>query len=164
MELTKRKTFRLLIRCEELGTRDAAIKILEIIKWHVKYNRTIPKPFRKYFVECCDQIDYEYPNLDKAFHIVSHGRGNKVSKGKKFKGHMEILESVDELIQKGITLDKAFDSVGSDIGKEKKTIRDLYNIYRVGVYKIDGKLSPHQLAYVTYILSKEIDSLLFKEV
>jgi len=164
MGLTKRKAFRLLVRCEELGSRDAAIKILEVIAWHIKHNRTIPKLFRKYFVDCYRSIDFEEPNLNKAFHIVSHGKGNKVSKGKRFKTSMEILDYVDEMIKKDISKDKAFDIAGDEFGRTKKTVRNLYNIYRVDVYCIDGKLSPNQLAYVTNIISKEIDSFLFRNI
>ena len=108
MELTKRKAYRLLLRCEELGSRDAAIKILEVIAWHIKHNRTIPKPFRKYFVDCYRSIDFEEPNLDKAFHIVSHGKGNKFSKGVRFKRSMEILDYIDEMIKEDISKDKIF--------------------------------------------------------
>lgn len=158
MGLTKRKAYYLLTRCAVYGSRDAAIKILEIIAWHVKHNRTIPKPLRKYFFDCYSSIDFEEPNLNKAFHIVGQGRGNKVSKGKRFKISMKIIDYVDAMTKKGMSKDKAFDITGDKFGKEKKTVRDLYKIYREDSHFIDGKLSPHMLAYVTNILSKEIDS------
>lgn len=161
MGLSKRKAHRLLIRCEELGSRDAAIKILEVIAWHIKHNRTIPKVLRKYFVDCYHAIDFEEPNLDKAFRIVADGSGNKISKGVKFKRSMEIIEYIDAMNKK-VPTDKDFYIAGKKFGKAKKTVRELYNIYRVDLYCIDGKLSPHQLAYVTNLISKEIDSLYLK--
>jgi len=77
MKLSKKQAHHYLPICARLGNRDAALKIFEVIAWHLKHNKTIPKPVKEYFIDCYLKIDVNKPNLNKSFNMIGSGGGKK---------------------------------------------------------------------------------------
>ena len=157
MKLSKKQAHYYLPICARSGNRNAALKIFEVIAWHLERNKTIPKPIREYFIDCYFKIDIEKPELNKTFHITGRGKGKKISMGSEFKKNMEIIKYVNLLMDEGMKDDKAFKKAGKEFYKDKKTVRDKYNKFAIPVYSAGERLTPNQVAYVTINVLETLD-------
>lgn len=158
MEANKETPYTYLVTCAKLGNRHAAIKILETIAWYVKRNRTIPKPFREYFVDCMSSVDINYkPNLNNAFNIVrTTGKGKKISTGKLFIQHMEMIDYIWSRIKiDGIKKTNAYKEAANKFHKNISSISELYEKYEAPK---DNELTPYKIARVVYMFSNAVDS------
>jgi len=147
--------YSILISCAKQGNRDAAIKILEVITWYMKRNRTIPWQFREYFFECFNSLDSDTPNLNKAFNIVSNKKGRKAGTGKLIKRHIEIIHFINDKIFNGMSKTKARKAAVEEFYIDLKTARE---IHRKLEESKNGELTNFQIAYYSNLFSNAVDS------